>query len=339
MSTETFYVKGMHCPSCVVLTEQELTQMPGVTKAKASLKTLSVEIEGNFNDKKLELLAQELSVPLKQYGYELTLEKIQPPKKWSELLWAVPITLLIIGFFFWLQKIGLINAINSSEASAGTAFVIGLVASVSTCMAVVGGLVLSLAATEAKQGDNTKPQVAFHLSRLISFVILGAVMGLLGTAFQLNSWGTGILSLAVAVTLLILGLNLLDLFPQLKKLQPALPSKFGHKVDQLKSKKSLLTPIILGTATFFLPCGFTQSMQLYALQTGNPWTGAMIMGAFALGTLPVLALLSFSSYSIQNKPFAGVFFKAAGLLVLFFGVFNLINSLAAMGIISPVFNF
>src|SRR3990167_11148888 len=98
-------------------------------------------------------------------------------------------------------------------------------------------------------------------------------------------------------------------------------------------------PFLVGVATFFLPCGFTQSMQIYTLTTGNFLTGALIMSAFALGTFPVLALLSFSSLSIHKKAQSGIFFKTAGLIVIFFGIFNLINSLASVGIIPPIFNF
>jgi sulfite exporter TauE/SafE len=110
-------------------------------------------------------------------------------------------------------------------------------------------------------------------------------------------------------------------------------------VHGLKNVNHTLTPLAVGVATFFLPCGFTQSMQIYTLTTGNFLTGALIMGAFALGTLPVLALLSFSSLGIHKKAQSGVFFKSAGLVVLFFGIFNLINSFVAAGIIPPLWNF
>ncbi len=101
----------------------------------------------------------------------------------------------------------------------------------------------------------------------------------------------------------------------------------------------VLTPVLVGVATFFLPCGFTQSMQIYALSTESFWTGAFTMSAFALGTLPVLALLSFSSLAIHKKAQSGAFFKTAGLVVIFFGIFNLINALVAAGIINPIFSF
>jgi len=49
--------------------------------------------------------------------------------------------------------------------------------------------------------------------------------------------------------------------------------------------------------------------------------------------------LSFSSLGIHKKAQSGVFFKTAGLVVIFFGIFNLINAVVAAGIIPPLFSF
>jgi len=80
-------------------------------------------------------------------------------------------------------------------------------------------------------------------------------------------------------------------------------------------------------------------MQVYTLSSGTFFHGALTMGAFALGTLPVLALLSFSSLSIHKKMNSGIFFKTAGLVVILFALFNIINSLVIIGVMSPIFNF
>ena len=206
-------------------------------------------------------------------------------------------------------------------------------------MAVVGGLALSISANFAKEGDKVRPQVLFHAGRLVSFFLLGGVIGALGSVFQLGIIGTLVLNIAVVLVLLILGINLLDVFPWAKKFQPTMPSFIGKRVHSLKNINHTLTPFLAGVATFFLPCGFTQSMQIYTLTTGSFLTGALIMGAFSLGTLPVLALLSFSSLGIHKKAQSGIFFKTAGFVVIFFGIFNLINTLAAAGIIPPLFSF
>ncbi|MDP3764413.1 MAG: sulfite exporter TauE/SafE family protein [bacterium] len=339
MKTYIFHVNGMHCNACVALTESELANMTEVSKAKSSLTNHTIEVTGDFGDKEPEHIARDLNEVLKPHGYILSLEKQKHSVKWKDFLMAGPIALGFILLFIFLQKIGLVNLVNSSEVGLGTAFIIGLIASVSTCMAVVGGLVLSMSANFAKEGDKIRPQVLFHIGRLVSFFILGGAIGLLGSAFQLGSTVTFVLSFIVALVLLVLGINLLDVFPWAKKLQPTIPNFIGKRVHGLKSVNHTLTPLLVGVATFFLPCGFTQSMQIYTLTTGNFLAGSLIMGVFALGTLPVLLLLSFSSLGIHKKAQSGIFFKAAGLVVIFFGIFNLINSLVAVGLLNPVFNF
>jgi sulfite exporter TauE/SafE len=253
----------------------------------------------------------------------------------KSLLLAVPLALLVIGLFILLQKAGLLNLLQISAVGYGTAFIIGLIASVSSCMAVVGGLVLSMSASFAQSGDKVRPQLLFHVGRLVSFFILGGVIGLLGSTFQLGGTSTFILNVIVAIVLLILGLNLLDVFPRLKKWQPTLPLSLGRRIHDLRNLNHNLTPLFLGVLTFFLPCGFTQSMQIYTLSTGDFLTGALIMFSFALGTLPVLAILSFSSLTIKQKGKSDIFFKAVGLIVIFFAVFNLMNSIRTLDL-TPV---
>jgi sulfite exporter TauE/SafE len=206
-------------------------------------------------------------------------------------------------------------------------------------MAVVGGLVLSMSANFAKDNDPIRPQVLFHIGRLASFFILGGTIGTIGSMVQFGVYTTIVLNFVVAGILLILGINLLDILPWAKKFQLSLPSSVGKKVHAVKSINHTLTPLLVGVVTFFLPCGFTQSMQLYTLTTGSFLTGSLTMLVFALGTLPVLSLLSFSSLSIHDHKHKGIFFKAVGIIVVFFGVFNLINALVLSGAIQPLFNF
>lgn len=339
MQTYTFHVHGMHCNACVVLTENELKDHALVEHAVADLKTCCVEVHGNFGGKTQEEVAAELSKVMEPHGYKISLEKEQKGVRWSDFKIALPVAIGFMAFFVILQKLGIVNLITTGEVNYGTAFLIGLVASVSTCMAVVGSLVLSVSANYAKEGDKVRPQVLFHIGRLVAFFILGGAIGALGSAFQLGATGTFLMSFIVALVMLVLGINLLDIFPWAKKLQPTLPKFLSSRLLEVKKLNHTLTPVLFGIVTFFLPCGFTQSMQIYALSTGSFLTGAMVMFVFALGTLPVLALLSFSSLAIKDKLQSGVFFKTAGLVVIFFALFNLINSLVIIGLIPPLFNF
>jgi uncharacterized protein len=339
VNTYTLHVNGMHCASCPMLVEGELSDLPYITHAKASLKHHQVEVTGDFGAQPLEQVVKQLTAVIKPHGYTLSPEKQKHSAKWYEFTIAIPIALGFIGFFVVLQKLGLVNLVTTSEVSYGTAFLIGMIASVSTCMAVVGGLVLSMSANYAKEGDKVRPQVLFHIGRLVSFFVLGGAIGALGGVFQLSIIGTAIMSGVVALVLLVLGINLLDVFPWAKRLQPTLPRFVGNHVQGLKRVNHTLTPLLLGIATFFLPCGFTQSMQIYTLTTGSFSSGAFTMSAFALGTLPVLSVLSFGSLAIHTKARSSIFFKTAGLVVIFFGLFNLYNSLVVAGIIPSLISF
>jgi sulfite exporter TauE/SafE len=260
-------------------------------------------------------------------------------KNWSEFIYAVPIAIVFALLFVLLQKSGVVNLVDASEMTYGTAFLIGVIASVSTCMAVVGGLILSMSANYAKTGDTVKPQILFHIGRIVSFFILGGMIGAIGSAFALNQTSTFVLSLLIGLVMLVLGINLLEVFHFTKKLQLAMPKVISKHVLGISKFNHRFTPVLVGIATFFLPCGFTQSMQIYTLSTGNFLSGGLTMLAFALGTLPVLALISFSSFSIKTSSKSGIFFKTAGLIVILFALFNLISSFIAIGWIGPIFNF
>ncbi len=336
--TYTFFIQGMHCKACELLTKSELEEHPDVSSATASLAQKTIQVTGSFGDKTPERIAEELSAILAPRGYTLSTSSKQKLVRWNEFAWAVPIAFGFIGLFVLLQKLGIVNLVNTGEMTYLTAFLIGIIASLSSCMAVVGGLLLSLSATFAKEGHRIKPQLLFHAARLVAFFVLGGVIGVLGSTFQLGAVGTFVLGVFVGLVMLMLGMNLLDLFPGMQRFQITLPGNLSRRATQLTKLNHTLTPLLVGAASFFLPCGFTQSMQIYTLTTGRFWSGALTMFVFALGTLPVLALLSFSSYRMKQSATSGIFFKTAGIIVMLFAVFNILNSFAAIGWIDPLFS-
>jgi sulfite exporter TauE/SafE len=316
-----------------------LEEVPAISKARSNLSNHTVEVTGDFDSATPEEIAKGLTVILKPHGYTVSVEKREVSNRLSDFKIAIPVALGFVILFVLLQKMGIVNLVNSEKVTYGTAFFIGIIASLSTCMAVVGGLVLSMSATFAKEGDKIRPQVMFHGGRILSFFVLGGVIGSLGSVFTLNTTATFLLGLLIGIIMLILGINLLDTFHWAKKLQPSMPKFIARHAHGVSKFNHTLTPLLVGVATFFLPCGFTQSMQIYTLTTGSFLNGGLTMLAFALGTFPVLALVSFSSFSIQKSSKSGIFFKSAGLIVILFAIFNIINSLVVVGVIPPIFNF
>lgn len=337
--TYIFHIDGMHCKSCALIIEEELKDLSYIDYVKVDLKKQTLKVMGDFEGIPPEALAKDFSTLLSKHKYTVTLEKKQKEKNWADFKMAIPIAMAFIILFILLQKIGLVNLVGTKNISYGTVFVVGIIASLSTCMAVVGGLVLSMSATFSKEGDKIKPQLLFHIGRIVSFFVFGGIIGTIGSAFTLNVLATFILSVIIGVVMLILGVNLLDIFHFAKRLQFSMPKFLSKHALGVSKFNHTLTPLLVGVATFFLPCGFTQSMQLYTLTTGTFLKGGLTMLFFALGTLPILALVSFSSFSIHDNAKAGIFFKTAGLIVIMFALFNLVNSFVVIGLMPPIFNF
>ncbi len=334
MKSYSFHVSGTHCPSCKIFIEDELNALDGIRSAQVDLKqeTLAIETETEQNP---EELARNMTRAIAKNGYAVSLVKSNKPVEGSEVIWiAIPLGLGLLALFFLLQKSGILNLGLGGQTTPITSFIIGLIASVSSCLAIVGGLVLSLSA-KISQDDvsDTKTFMLFHAGRLVSFAVLGGVLGVVGGAIGINFTVTAILGLLASIVMLLLGLNLVGVFATSSVSLPPGLFEFLRKIEH-----RTLTPLILGFATFFLPCGFTQSMQVSALSSGSFVSGFLIMFAFALGTLPVLVLLTFGSASFAHSRHAPLFFKTAGVVVIGLGLFALLAGLAGLGIINPVLN-
>ncbi len=328
-----FYVSGTHCASCKIFIEDTLKEKDFIKNATVDLGKETLEIEINVEKDQNEL-AQILTQYIEQNGYRVSVDRKNTKESYDVFWKALPIGLVILILFFLIQKSGILNIGIGGKITPFTSFIIGIIASFSSCLAVVGGLVLSLSAklSEDNVNDN-KTFILFHFSRIITFLILGGLLGFLGNAIGVNFLFTTILGIVASLVMIILGFNLIGIF---KKNKITIPSKLFNFFKNIKQNN--FSPVILGFATFFLPCGFTQSMQITALSSGSFLSGALIMFGFALGTLPVLLFLSFGSSSFAKSKYGEVFFKSAGVVVIGLGLFALLSALAGLGIINPLFN-
>ena len=135
--------------------------------------------------------------------------------------------------------------------------------------------------------------------------------------------------------MILLGFQLLNIFPFLRKFQPKMPKFIGHRIHEAGEGNAKGGPLFLGAATFFLPCGFTQALQLYVLSRGGFALGATTMLVFALGTLP--ALLSLGAItSFAKGAFQSYFMKFAGVVVILLGIGNISNGLTLTGVSAAV---
>jgi len=340
MASEKVHIKGMHCRSCEILIEEELKKIKGVKNVSVSQKDgiADISFENRLNKFEVKRAVENAGYCI---GENARLPFISKNKKdYLELGLAF---FIATALFLIANKLGLFElagSVEGSYSSLAVVFIVGLAAGISTCMALVGGLVLGMSAKFAKQNpeatgiDKFVPHVYFNFGRIASYFIFGGVIGYAGSFFQLSTSILGLLTVAVGLVMFLLGSQLIDIFPFLKSFSFTLPKSL-HKLLRINEKSdaeySDKNAAILGASTFFLPCGFTQAMQLYAISTGSPVQGALTLGIFALGTTPGLLGVG-GLTSIIKGGSSKIFFKTAGVIVMLLALFNVSNGLNLLGI-------
>ncbi len=335
----TVCIGGMTCASCELLLEKKLKAVPGVKAVDVDHKNGTARITAKADE--LPSLEGITSV-IEKAGYSFlddaapTISSLSPDKrKWMEIGGSL---LIIFALYKILQAFDLVSLAPSTSGvlSLGGIFVIGLVAGTSSCLAVTGGLLIALAAkhNEIRQAETPwqkfKPLLHFNIGRLVSYFVLGGLVGLLGQSITLSTRMSGYMSIVVAFIMLYLALTILEIIPKGSfPIRP--PKKLSRWIANLSESNHPAAPFTLGAFTFFLPCGFTQSLQLAALASGSFLTGSLTMFVFALGTLPSLLGISAISSAARGN-FSRIFLRFSGALVLLLAVFNLNSGFALTGI-------
>jgi len=123
------------------------------------------------------------------------------------------------------------------------------------------------------------------------------MLGLFGSVISVSPFVMSVMTLIIGIVMLLLGVNLTNISPRLSAISLTLPTGKLFKNNDITTAKSESGKrwklLITGALTFFLPCGFTFAMQMYAIGTGSFWMGMSVMALFAIGTLP--GLLSIGS--------------------------------------------
>jgi sulfite exporter TauE/SafE/copper chaperone CopZ len=345
MKTTEIYIQGMHCRSCEMLIEDEIKAIPGVKTVYVNHKKglAVIKYNGNINQREFEKAVNKAG-----YSASCDVNFSNKPLPWfsTNLNDYIYFGLTVMIFFvvYLLLRLTsadkLLNFGSNNFSSLPVVFLVGLTAGISTCMALVGGLVLGVAGGFAKEhpeattAQKFKPHLFFNLGRIISFFIFGAVFGLLGSAFQLSTSFTGLIAIFAGLVMLFMGVQLTQISPRLSEYSLTLPKDIARHlgIDDAKSKEySNKNAAILGAMTFFLPCGFTQAVQLFAISTGNPLTAALTLGTFALGTAP--GLLGIGGFTAALKGSVGSFlYKLTGVVVIAMAIFNISNGVNLSGL-------
>lgn len=220
-------------------------------------------------------------------------------------------------------------------------FLTGLTVGGLTCLAVQGGLLASIIAAREEEDLETGQvrkhtifaTVAFLITKLVTYTILGFILGGFGGALNISPNVQIVMQFIAGLYMVMIALNLLNIHPIFRYVVIQ-PPKFLTRIVRSQSKsKDLFAPTFLGAMTIFIPCGTTLAMEALAISSINAFLGAAIMFTFVLGTIPLFFGIGWLT-SILGDNFKGRFLKVAGLTVLYLGITSANGALIAGG--SPI---
>ena len=222
-----------------------------------------------------------------------------------------------------------------------TIFTTGLFVGGLTCLVVQGGLLASVIAAREEEIVEKKSHhlvkayatLAFLVTKLAVYTILGFVLGAFGGALNISPNVQIFMQLVAGLYMIAIALNLLNVHPIFRYAVIQPPRFLAKMVRNQSRSKDLFAPAFLGAMTIFIPCGTTLAIEAIAISSANAFSGAAIMFAFVLGTIPLFFGIGYLT-TILGENFRGKFLKLAALLVIYLGVSSANGALTAAG--SPI---
>jgi len=368
----TLPVAGMSCTACERRITKALTALPGVISATASTRkgSASLIVTSQAGRASIERAIIDLG-----YGLGRSPWLNRDPQVWR----SAGVATVFVAVLVWFVGVRDLTGRIGDLSTGGLLLVLalGLAAGVSTCMAMVGGIVLAISASAAGRSGTRgtvaqgtaaagtvaagtaglgtvaagtaslgttavgtaarnsvwRTNLAFQAGRIAGFGLLGVALGAVGRKAAMPQPVVVGLMVAVGVVMLMVGVRLTELSPRVAGWSPTIPAAIGDRLGLNRDApaRRAAGTMVAGAATFFLPCGFTQAVQLYAFSTGSPRAAGAIMATFAIGTAPALLAIAGAPTLFKGTRKVAML-RALGVVVVGFAVINVTSAMRLAGV-------
>lgn len=298
---ERIKVYEMTCTSCENRVEKAIKKLHGVFSVKANYSKQFADVE--YDDTLCNMT--KIKSAIRKAGYST---QSSSDYKFIGILIVVAVIVLL-----GLKTSGFDMEAKLKNASYAVLFIVGILTSIH-CVGMCGGIMLSqsLSIESKSKFQAIKPALMYNIGRVISYTILGGLIGALGSVFSLSITAQAGLQIFAGAFMIIMGFNMAG-FSVFRKFNIKLP----HSICKLKNQSG--SPFIVGILNGLMPCGPLQTMQLFALGTGSATKGALSMFMFSLGTVPLM--LTFGALSgLLSKGYTKKILKFSGVLIIVLGL-------------------
>ncbi|MBS3061068.1 MAG: sulfite exporter TauE/SafE family protein [Candidatus Diapherotrites archaeon] len=329
-------VSNMVCDSCEKIIEKSVEKIDGVRFVKASYANGTTKVV--FDPQMVS--EEQVIAAIKEAGYSAENPSKDASSKQSDarpmyiLLGLTAIAFLVVGYLMVSSTVGALN-ISIPQLDAQTSIVLIFLVGLLTgfhCIGMCGGFVLGYTAKARKEnpkGLHLSLHSKYAIGKLISYSVIGGIFGAIGSFLVFTPELRAAVAILAGIFLVLFALKLLNIFPVLRKL--SLPQGWFDKLRVGPLKNSSGDPLAVGLMNgLFIACGPLQAMYVLAATTGSVFTGALMLLAFAAGTLiPMLGFgvfASFLSHGFQNN-----IVRFSAVIVLVMGLLMVNNGLALTG--------
>lgn len=316
----------MVCTSCEKVIAKHLHSLSGVKSIEVNYAAGNAEV--TFDENKTNLKAIKEKITEKGYtciDSEITNNKIP----WVTSIF-VTMGILLIGYFGLLLYNRFPLPQISQNMGYGLLFLVGLLTGFH-CIAMCGGFVVSYTAKGTSEGKKpNRLHFSYALGKTLSYTIIGALFGLLGSIIAFTPTMRGIAGIIAGIFLILFGIKMLGIFPGLRKFKikwPEFMNRWIGKESMMHSNSPLITGLLNG---LMIACGPLQAMYILAAGTGSMIEGAKMLFVFGLGTLPVMLGFGYFTSLISSKATMKIL-KASGVLVIILGLIMFNRGLALTG--------
>ena len=219
---------------------------------------------------------------------------------------------------------------------------LGFLGSFGHCVGMCSPIAIAFSLSQTQEKPTLWQQIRFHgllnLGRILSYALVGAAIGLLGSVLiaggQFAGVGSGLrrgMSLFTGGLLIWMGLTQVSpsLFPKIPLLNPmaksGLHDRLSRAMVNLSFQNHWWTPALLGIFWGLIPCGFLYAAQIKAAETGNLWQGCATMLAFGLGTFPIMLGVGVSVAAVSRDRRSQLF-QLGGWFTLAIGILTLLRT-------------
>ena len=173
---------------------------------------------------------------------------------------------VIIGYFIFSFFEGMPLPTISHNMGYSLLFIVGLLTGFH-CVSMCGGFVVSYTAHNAQNGHSSHgSHVMYGLGKTLSYTIIGAGFGLLGSIIAFTPTMRGVVGMFAGIFLIVFGLRMLNIFPFLRKFAFRTPKFISRLLGSKKDSGPLTIGLLNG---LLIACGPLQAIYIMAAGTGS----------------------------------------------------------------------